>query len=82
MFSLKIKKLEYLATNRGDLVTEDFLVSFIRENRHLITEENIDSLIEILELEDPVFKDVVFKGKDPERELDTFWLKKLRSYRL
>ncbi len=82
MFSLKLKKLEYLATNRGDLITEEFLVSFVEKNRNIINEENIDGLIEILELDDPSFKDIIFGGKTPEKKLDSFWLEKLRNFKL
>ncbi len=83
MFSLKLKRLEYLATNRGDLITEEFLVSFINKNRDLITEDNIDRLIEILELDDPTFKDIIFGGKNTgDKKFDSFWLEKLRSFKL
>ena len=68
---------------RGDLITEDFLMSFIEKNRELIESSDVEGLVKIMELEDPIFKDLVFGGKDIEgMEFDKFWLDKLRSFRL
>ena len=83
MTSDKFRKLKFLAMQRGDLITEDFLMSFIEKNRELIESSDVEGLVKIMELEDPIFKDLVFGGKDIEgMEFDKFWLDKLRSFRL
>ena len=83
MTSDKFRKLKFLAMQRGDLITEDFLLSFIEKNRELIESSDVEGLVKIMELEDPIFKDLVFGGKDIEgMEFDKFWLDKLRSFKL
>ncbi len=83
MTSDKFRRLKFLAMQRGDLITEDFLLSFIEKNRELIESSDVEGLVKIMELEDPIFKDLVFGGKDIEGiEFDKFWLDKLRSFKL
>ena len=83
MTSDKFRRLKFLAMQRGDLITEDFLLSFIEKNRELIESSDVEGLVKIMELEDPIFKDLVFGGKDIEgKNFDQFWLDKLRSFRL
>ncbi len=83
MSSEIIKKIKFLATKRGDLITEEFLIAFVEKYSDLIQSRNAEGLIEIIELEDPVFKELVFSGKNiAGKEFDQFWLEKLRNFKL
>ena len=74
MSSEIIKKIKFLATKRGDLITEEFLMAFVEKYSDLIQSMNAEGLVEIMQLEDPLFKDLVLSGKDIKgKKFDQFW---------
>ncbi len=83
MSSQVLKKIKFLATKRGDLITEEFLIAFVEKYSDLIQSRNAEGLVEIMQLEDPLFKELVFSKKDiAGKKFDQFWLEKLRNFKL
>ncbi len=83
MSSRIIKKIKFLASKRGDLITEEFLIAFVEKYSDLIQSRDAEGLVEIMELEDPLFKELVFSGKNIKgKKFDQYWLEKLRNFKL